>query len=191
MEETGAFVTRRDFKDALLRLYQTIPLKDITVRMLCQTAGYNRSTFYLHYRDIIDLLHDIDTDLLESLWENVVKVLDAGTFGGEIPQNVKDFFTVNSDRFAIMLQADDNFQEKLVSVMREQFAKHAHSQMDIYRAEYTIAAVSGLFMTWFERGRDLPVEDLLALISEIDVHYLSSCDWACGSFLSHRQGSIV
>ncbi|MCI8550782.1 MAG: TetR/AcrR family transcriptional regulator [Lachnospiraceae bacterium] len=180
MKETGASVTRRDFKDAMLRLYQTIPLKDITVRMLCQTAGYNRSTFYLHYRDIIDLLHDIDNDLLESLWENVVKVLDAGTFGGEIPQEVKDFFTINSDRFAIMLQADDNFQEKLVSAIREQFAQYAHSQMDIYRAEYTIAAIERLFMTWFERGRDLPVEKLLTLLKEIDVHYLSSCDWAAG-----------
>ncbi len=177
MKETGASVTRRDFKDAMLRLYQTIPLKDITVRMLCQTAGYNRSTFYLHYRDIIDLLHDIDNDLLESLWENVVKVLDADTFGGGIPQEVKDFFIINSDRFAIMLQADDNFQEKLVSVIREQFAKYAHSQMDSYRVEYTIAAVERLFMTWFERGRDLSVEKLLALLKEIDVHYLSSCDW--------------
>ena len=63
--------------------------------------------------------------------------------------------------------------------------------MDLYRAEYTIAAVGRLFMTWFERGRDLPVEDLLALIKEIDVHYLSSCDWASESFLSHRQKNFV
>ncbi len=92
MKSTSADITRKDFKEAILRLYKTTPFKDITVRKLCETAGYNRSTFYLHYKDIIDLLHEIDDDLLQYLWENIAKALNANTSGKPIPEDVKHFF---------------------------------------------------------------------------------------------------
>ncbi len=105
MKSTSADITRKDFKEAILRLYKTTPFKDITVRKLCETAGYNRSTFYLHYKDIIDLLHEIDDDLLQYLWENIAKALNANTNGKPIPEDVKHFFSANLHSFIIMFQA--------------------------------------------------------------------------------------
>ena len=181
MKDMGAALTRRDFKDAMLRLYKTTPLKDITVRKLCQTAGYNRSTFYLHYRDIIDLLHDIDNDLLQYLWENIAAVLNANASNSPIPEDAQDFFSNNLHSFIIMFQADEKFQEKLLSMLRDAFSRNAQSQMDIYRAEYTISAAKRLFTLWIEREQDLSVEQLLDLLREIDHNYLSTCDWSMDS----------
>ena len=48
--------TKADFQEAFWRLYSTTPMEKITVAQVCQLAGYNRATFYLHFSDIYDFL---------------------------------------------------------------------------------------------------------------------------------------
>lgn len=38
-------------------------IKDITVKELCEYADINRGTFYLHYKDIYDMLDSIEQEL--------------------------------------------------------------------------------------------------------------------------------
>ena len=52
--------TEADFEEAFLRLYAEKPVDAITVGALCEKAGYNRGTFYLHYQDIYALLHAVE-----------------------------------------------------------------------------------------------------------------------------------
>ena len=44
--------------EALLALLETKDLAYITVKEICAQAGVNRSTFYLHYETIADLLEE-------------------------------------------------------------------------------------------------------------------------------------
>lgn len=44
--------------EALLRLLEQKDFERITVKEICQTAGVNRSTFYLHYESMNDLLEE-------------------------------------------------------------------------------------------------------------------------------------
>lgn len=44
--------------EALIRLLEKTDYEFITVKQLCQTAGVNRSTFYLHYQNMDELLAD-------------------------------------------------------------------------------------------------------------------------------------
>ena len=47
--------TEQLIKDAFINLLMTKKLKDITVTELTSIANLDRRTFYLHYKDIIDL----------------------------------------------------------------------------------------------------------------------------------------
>lgn len=49
---------------ALISLLRKKPLDYITVSEICQTAGVNRSTFYLHYETVGDLLEETARYLL-------------------------------------------------------------------------------------------------------------------------------
>ena len=49
---------------ALISLLKKKPLEYITVSEICERAGVNRSTFYLHYETIGDLLHETTRYLL-------------------------------------------------------------------------------------------------------------------------------
>ena len=56
--ESKYFNTAVKFNKALLSLLDKKPFAYITIRELCQEAGVNRSTFYLHYENTQDLLQE-------------------------------------------------------------------------------------------------------------------------------------
>lgn len=56
--ESKYFHTARRMDEALLSLLSEKELAYITVKELCHRAGVNRSTFYLHYESIADLLEE-------------------------------------------------------------------------------------------------------------------------------------
>lgn len=63
--ESKYFNTAQKMDMALISLLKTKPFDYITVSEICQTAGVNRSTFYLHYETIGDLLNETTRYLLD------------------------------------------------------------------------------------------------------------------------------
>lgn len=62
--ESKYFNTARKMDLALISLLKKKPLEYISVSEICKTAGVNRSTFYLHYENIGDLLNETTRYLL-------------------------------------------------------------------------------------------------------------------------------
>ena len=56
--ESKYFHTALRMNEALIALLEQKDLEYITVKELCHQAGVNRSTFYLHYETIADLLNE-------------------------------------------------------------------------------------------------------------------------------------
>lgn len=56
--ESKYFHAAARMDEALLALLETKDLAYITVKEICAQAGVNRSTFYLHYETIADLLEE-------------------------------------------------------------------------------------------------------------------------------------
>ena len=63
--------TKADLKEAFWRLYAEKPIEKITVGEVCELAGYNRGTFYLHFQDLYDMLHGIEDTLLAGMTDCV------------------------------------------------------------------------------------------------------------------------
>ena len=57
-------MTRMLLKEGLLSCLKTYPFEDITVTLLCKTAGITRSTFYLHYSNIMEIVDDLVDDAI-------------------------------------------------------------------------------------------------------------------------------
>ena len=56
--ESKYFHTAMRMTDALIRLLEKKDQEFSTVKEICETAGVNRSTFYLHYETISDLMNE-------------------------------------------------------------------------------------------------------------------------------------
>ncbi len=59
--------TRALYRKCLVELMKKKKIQDISVREISELADLNRGTFYLHYKDVFDLLEQIEEELLKSL----------------------------------------------------------------------------------------------------------------------------
>ncbi|WP_308639764.1 TetR/AcrR family transcriptional regulator [Paenibacillus silvisoli] len=57
--------TRQLLKDAFIDLLQEMEIEKISVNRIAERATINRVTFYLHYRDIPDMLDKMADDMIE------------------------------------------------------------------------------------------------------------------------------
>ena len=57
--------TQTALKDGLIELMLEKNINDISVKELTDKVDLNRGTFYLHYKDIFDLLENIEEELLD------------------------------------------------------------------------------------------------------------------------------
>ena len=56
--ESKYFNTAILFDEALIQLLEKKDIEYITIKEICNKAGVNRSTFYLHYENINDLVEE-------------------------------------------------------------------------------------------------------------------------------------
>ncbi len=68
---------------SLVELSKELPLNKITVKLLCEKAQLSRNAFYFHYKDINDLISDIENSVINEA-ELMLEALDDIGF----PKNV-------------------------------------------------------------------------------------------------------
>ena len=61
--------TRKRLHNALLKLMKTKNIREITVKELVEEAGINRSTFYLHYNSVPEILESLQQFYLDKVLE--------------------------------------------------------------------------------------------------------------------------
>ena len=63
-EDTRVQYTKKVLKDSLLLILKEKPIAKVTIKELCEAAGLNRGTFYLHYNEPNDLLREIEDEFV-------------------------------------------------------------------------------------------------------------------------------
>lgn len=63
--ESKYFNTAKKMDEALITLLEKKDFAYITIKEICETAGVNRSTFYLHYENTTDLLRETTRYILD------------------------------------------------------------------------------------------------------------------------------
>lgn len=156
-------LTRNLLEGALVALMGEKPLKDISVRELCQRAGVNRSTFYLHYYDIYDLMEDME----RQIGEEVFHTLGKGPFGSD-QSTFSSFYTTlfgllgrNAELCAILLgeNGDKDFVARLFAQVREKcvgewsrlYPAATRAQVETCFT-FTSAGSVGILRTWLDSG---------------------------------------
>lgn len=75
--------TKKAFERSLVELSGELPLNKITVKLLCERAQLSRNAFYFHYKDINDLISDVENSLVAEVQELIEGLGDIG-----FPKNV-------------------------------------------------------------------------------------------------------
>ena len=92
--------TKTNIQLAFWKLYEKKPIGKISVKEVCDKAGYSRYTFYRYFKDIYDVLDQIEADLLEQTDRLYLSVLDRYRENQRYP-TVDDMVWVSEESYAI------------------------------------------------------------------------------------------
>lgn len=70
-ENRKIIYTKHVLKESLMALMKTKSIGKITVKELCKIADLNRSTFYSHYKDIYEIIEQMENNIVESVMRNI------------------------------------------------------------------------------------------------------------------------
>lgn len=171
--------TRRRLKECFIRLLKEKKIQDISVRELADMADINRGTFYLHYRDVYDLLEAVEQTIIDDLNELLAHYPPARLM--EQPSllflELYPLVKQNADTITALLgeNGDLNFSLRMENLLKEVcLTRWISSQIPgIFPDESTITLYSafivsgclGVIQTWIAGGfRESPEE--MARITE-------------------------
>lgn len=161
--------TRMQLRAGLTQLMREKPIKDITVRELAQLVDINRCTFYLHYRDIYDMVEQVEQEVF-SEFESLVDAHPPAELRNNplaMLMDLYSFFAENSDLCAAFLggNGDMSFFNKLIGLLRDrifdfwlQEQKKDPDQFDYFFSFISSGSI-GIIREWFARGmQESPAE---------------------------------
>lgn len=166
--------TKARLRLALGELMREKSPEEITVTELTARADVNRGTFYCHYRDIYDMLGQLETETLGEF----TALMDSYTAAdlkkglGPILVDVFRFIRRNLDlaSAALNLWQRSHFMEHLKRVLRDKVTQdwsglyrfHDDAHRDRCLA-FLVGGVIGLVQSWLEHGGLETPEEMAAL----------------------------
>lgn len=176
--------TQALLKDGLTELMQTKPVQNITVRELTDYVNLNRGTFYLHYRDIQDLLEHLENDILDEFIEITNAHQPQDMKGKPFPLicDLYKFLEKNSDFVKLVLvnNQEQNFMNRIKEIIRERcvndwdeiFANADPRLSEIY-SSYVLSGCIGIIENWIRNGTRQSPEELARYTEDIMLNGLN------------------
>ncbi len=100
--------TALQIKETMLSCMERKAIHEIRVSEICSGCQINRATFYDHYRDVFDLVQDLQTDLLLKLESLMNMVSPENTPDEVVSRLFFDFLTENRRSMTILLSCEQS-----------------------------------------------------------------------------------
>ena len=169
--------TRMQLRAGLTQLMREKPIKDITVRELAQLVDINRCTFYLHYRDIYDMVEQVEQEVFAE-FETLVQAHPSEELQNNPIAMLLDLFTFfsdNADLCAAFLggNGDMSFFNKLIGLLRDRVFEYwlEERKKDPDQFDYFFSFIAsgsiGIIREWFNRDMRETPEQMAHLTEQL------------------------
>lgn len=153
-------------------------IKDITVKELCEYADINRGTFYLHYKDIYDMLDSIEQELSDKFLQIFQKYNSETNEDFPYPLFLEIFKLVddNAELFRVLIgpNGDISFIMKIfklynIHCLQSEFNKLSpqFSMDQVYYSNFILYGCVGLIEQWLSRDTKESPEKMAELITKL------------------------
>jgi AcrR family transcriptional regulator len=115
--------TRQQLRDAMILLLKEKSITEISVREISELADINRGTFYLHYKDVYDMVEQIENEIFNE-FNSVVNARTTEELRDNTELILEDLFNYMSENAllcSVLLShnGDIAFLQKLTGVVKE------------------------------------------------------------------------
>lgn len=95
--------TARLIKETMFSFLESKAMHEISVSEICKTCQINRATFYDHYRDVFDLVQDMEKDMLLALQELMEAVSPEETEAEHVSRLFFAFLAEHKQKIRLLL----------------------------------------------------------------------------------------
>ena len=157
-EDPRTIRSREMFKNAVFSLLsEDYKISNLTVQKVAAQAGLNRTTFYLHYRDIQDLLTQITDEILKELSDKIVALIQAKDLSEK--QQLTQFldYLYIHRNYLLILFSMNQFEEQLFLLLKQLVETRRKNSKEDLPADYVTidiktASLVGIIMWWMRNG---------------------------------------
>lgn len=184
-ENSKYFLTARCMDEALLALLDKKDFEFITVKELCEKAGVNRSTFYLHYDSMNDLLSETNEYIMGLVYsyypERSLSSTDIMTMSKDdlvfiSPEYLVPFLRFIKDHqklFRTILEQNQTLKgEKNLEALFNKHFKLIYDRFSLeeekghYITMFIVSGFMGVVSLWLRNGCRENEEELAKLVSD-------------------------
>ena len=156
--------TKRMFKEALISLLEeNYDKSKLTVQSIADRAELNRATFYLHYRDMEDLMEQIIDEVLEEMYntitplnENQQSIGKGNRVSGSRLIPFLEHIHQHAGLYNVML-ANKDFRKRVFNIILEIVSLWGEDRKSRGRSfkvpnEILVSSTLGIVTWWLEEG---------------------------------------
>ncbi|WP_099360767.1 TetR/AcrR family transcriptional regulator [Fredinandcohnia onubensis] len=180
--------TQEHLKHALIDLIKEKGYHSVSVKDIVDKASYNRSTFYVHYHDKIDLAEDLLDFMMVGLWDSVGKHHLPGqkVYTSKIGKpsfNIVSYIYEHRDFFELIKYDDTlpglhtSFPQTILKIYQEKFIFETINNIPVnmdYFKRYTAYGFYGLIQNWITSGFKESQEEFIEEVIELTKTHIYS-----------------
>jgi len=167
--------TRKAIKTSLIKLMSEKNISDITITEIAEEADINRKTFYAHYRDIYDILDEIENDLIEKLFHilNNTEILKSMYNPYPLLKELTSEINKDFEFYKLLVQSKDynSLLNKIQGVFKDRFLELTKDTIKIDRdilsfmIDFVSSGITSVYKEWFRSERKITLEQLSKSLS--------------------------
>ena len=167
--------TKRAIRNAFAQLLSQKPLNEITVKDLSAAADINRKTFYNYYRDIHQVVDEIENEIV-SAFESAIQDVD-------VSSDLRKSYVVFSKLTAIIsgdldfyghlfgMNNDAGLIAKIMTVLKHKFRESFAGRIAVegntldFMVDYAAAGIVAVYHSWLSSGCRMQIETIAERVS--------------------------
>ncbi len=158
---------------SLVELSKELPINKITVKLLCEKAELSRNAFYFHYKDINDLISDVENSIINEV-ELLLEGLDTLGFPKNVYASVEGLVDIFDRRKDTCMMLFDKTSNSITSRLNELFCDFNYKYFAQYHQTadrvnfnffymFLSSGFYGLMRYWFKNYEEMTKSEVTAL----------------------------
>lgn len=178
--------TKSLLRQGLILLLEKKEIKDISVKELSELADINRGTFYLHYRDIYDMLSQLEDGLFTEFNEILDRTITVDCPSEDVsPEDtlLDIFFFLERHKDLVKVLMGPHGDLAFVNRMKDLVKVRIYNLCALkqppcdhsYIEAFTISGCVGVIQAWLNHPTPQPPEEMAAICSSLLMKGLKNC----------------
>lgn len=166
--------TKKNLRNSLFALLEEKSINQITVTELTTLADVNRSTFYLYYNDIYDMMEKIQQEIYSVFVETVVRFKSDFTDIESVIIYCRRFLEFCKEnyqvcRFITRNDCNNHLAEKIKLAVRcvipDSAGTFPENDPRNYLTTFALSGILATILEWMNNGMKIPTEDMARFLS--------------------------